>query len=199
MCEKGKLHRERSVLSVIGQPRLGNFSPRLGHRCRGSFASQSIALGSGKASGGAARRARTAGTSARCGPGRKPLITVEFAHNLDHLVDRPQIAIAHGAVGDEHRLAQAAICSFMNSCGVSMTRLARTAALRSRAHFTDIPSLAAISSMVAPAANFSISLRSRCASARSSRAGACSHVQPAFSLPLFLFYHNQLSGRWTRP
>jgi hypothetical protein len=47
-----------------------------------------------------------------------------------------------------------------------MTRLARSAALRSRAHFTDIPSLAAISSMVAPAASFSISLRSRFAISR---------------------------------
>jgi len=34
------------------------------------------------------------------------VIAVELAHDFDHVVDRVEIAIAHGAVGDEHRLAQ---------------------------------------------------------------------------------------------
>ena len=38
----------------------------------------------------------------------EPVIAIEFAHDFEHLVDRVEIAVAHGAKGDEHRLTQAA-------------------------------------------------------------------------------------------
>jgi hypothetical protein len=38
----------------------------------------------------------------------EPVIAVELTRNLDHPVDAVEIAIAHRAVRDEHRLAQAA-------------------------------------------------------------------------------------------
>ena len=57
---------------------------------------------------GAARPMRARRASAAPAVPAEPVIAVELAHDFDHVVDRVEIAGAHGAVGDQHRLAQAA-------------------------------------------------------------------------------------------
>jgi hypothetical protein len=94
------------------------------------------------------------------------MIAVELARDFDHLIDGLHVAGGHRTVGDEHRLVQAADLELDEFVRRIDGALARIAALRSRAHLHDIPSLAAISSMVTPAASFSMSLRSRFASSR---------------------------------
>jgi hypothetical protein len=96
----------------------------------------------------------------------KPVIAIELARDFDHLVNGLQIADAHCAVGEEHRLVQAADLQLDKLMGRIDGAICGIALFRSRAHFADIPSLAAISSMVAPAASLSMNRRSRFASSR---------------------------------